>query len=270
MGFRGAAIGGWIGATFGGPLGAILGAALGHEVEKRFSRAGSAAGRRSRAASGYAGASANRRAMVFCASVAAMFAKLAKSDGRVVRTEIDAIENAFARLGFSKAARDYAIEVFRRAKDDRHSVYSYADEFAGVVDSLETREMLYGLLWDIACADGTVSPEELRILRGLPARLKIGAAWFEYFRRERLGGGSRRGETPVRNALDEAYAILGVPKSAGDETVRKAYRELAKRYHPDRLRAEGMPEEMIGKATATMAKINGAWDAIKAARKLRK
>jgi len=268
MGIKGAALGGWIGAMFAGPLGAILGAALGHKFENHISGLQAAPEGGARRSGGYAEAPAKRRAMVFCASAAAMFAKLAKSDGRVTRSEIAAVEGAFARLGFSKEARDYAIEVFRRAKDDLHSIYAYAGEFAQVVDSLETREMLYGLLWDIACADGVVSSEELRILRGLPPHLKIASAWFEYFRRERLGRSSR-GETPSRgDALDEAYAILGVPKSAADDTVRKAYRALAKRYHPDRLRAEGLPEEMIGKATATMAKINGAWDAIKSARKI--
>ena len=87
---------------------------------------------------------------------------------------------------------------------------------------------------------------------------------------------------PIIDGLDNVCVNLEFParviscllsaewRGAGDETVRKAYRELAKRYHPDRLRAEGKLEEMIGKATATMAKINGAWDAIKAARKLRK
>ena len=56
--------------------------------------------------------------------------------------------------------------------------------------------------------------------------------------------------------------------SAGDdvETLKRKYRDLAKKNHPDALRAQGLPEEMIGKATERMSRINAAWAAIKEAR----
>ncbi len=50
--------------------------------------------------------------------------------------------------------------------------------------------------------------------------------------------------------------------------MKKAYRALAKKYHPDTLRAQGLPDEMVGRANERMARINAAWDAVKTARGL--
>ena len=50
--------------------------------------------------------------------------------------------------------------------------------------------------------------------------------------------------------------------------MKRAYREKAKKCHPDVLRAQGLPEEMIGKANEQMARVNEAWGRIKSARGL--
>lgn len=265
MGLIGALVGSYLGgsALGGGPLfrllGAIAGAMLGSKVEDSV--------RGKRRSTGGASSSRNR-SMVFCGSVAAMLAKMAKADGVVSRDEIASVENAFRRLGFTPAARRYAIDVFRQAKNDGHSIYDYARDFAATVDSLDVRELFYEILWDIACADGTVSAPELEILRRMPRALGIRPEWYAYFVSQRLRGGSRGAASAPRDALADAYAVLGA--SAGDsaDELKRKYRELAKRNHPDALRAQGLPEEMIGKATERMSRINDAWATIRTARGL--
>ena len=272
MGLKGIAIGGGLGLLWGGPLGALLGAALGHQVEKHVKGA-KAQERINNRAFVYSQLSARKRAMIFCASAAAMLAKMAKADGRITRDEIDSVERAFAQLGFAAQARDYAISVFRKAKDDAHTIYQYADEFAAAVDSVELRELFYELLWDLACADGDVSASERLILQRIPLSLRIRPAWYVFFAQQRLGetssssGGGRRA-TPARDALQEAYEVLGASASDTPDELKKKYRALAKKNHPDALRAQGLPDELVGKATERMGRINAAWATIRSARSL--
>ena len=255
------AIGGYIGSLFGGPLGAILGAVLGHKVE------GAAFGHHHRHGFSYSSMPQRDRAKLFCASAAAMLAKMAKADGHVSRTEIAGVENAFRRLGFTAAARRYAIDVFRRAKDDSHSIYEYAQEFAAAVDSVEVRELFYEILWDVACADGHVSRTELAILQRIPRALGIRVDWYGYFASQRMGG-QHVGRSAARDPLQEAYSVLGASATDSVDDLKRKYRELAKKNHPDALRAQGLPEEMVGKATERMSRINEAWARIKEARGL--
>lgn len=259
MGWKGILFGSWIGSLFGGPLGALLGAALGHKVEDHL------CGGAPRSRRPYRELSSRRRAMIFCASAAAMLAKMAKADGRVSRDEIAGVEQAFARLGFTAQAREYAIKVFRKAKDDKHTIYQYAEEFAGVVDSVEVRELFYEILWDIACADDVVGETERVILQRMPHALRIRMDWYVFFAQQRLDG-RRGGPTSSQDELREAYAVLGAKPSDTADEIKRKYRTLAKKNHPDALRAQGLPDELVGKATARMGRINAAWATVRAAR----
>lgn len=272
MGWQGAIIGALAGGRFGLP-GALIGAAIGHLVQKHLKIEFEKDHPRERTASSarrQPDGSAQERAAVFCTSAAAIMAKMAKADGRVSEAEIAAVENAFSRLGFSEANRRMAVSAFRQAKDDARSIYVYANRFASVVRSLEVRELFYEMLWDLACADGGVSAAEDGILRTIPSFLGIPSAWYSVFARERRTrqGGRRREEPSSRGRLEDAYATLGVPSNASDDEVKSAYRAKAKKYHPDTLRAQGLPDEMIGKATEQMARVNDAWSEIKRSRGL--
>ena len=79
------------------------------------------------------------------------------------------------------------------------------------------------------------------------------------------GAGRRPGAVP-RMSLPEAYDVLGVRAAAGDEAVSKAYRRQLSRHHPDKLRANGLPESMLEHAKQRTQQIIEAWDVIRAAR----
>ena len=200
-------------------------------------------------------------------AVGALLAKLAKADGHVDASEIAAAERAFVRLGLTPGNRAICIQAFRAAKADSHSIFDYAESFAAVARGEPLRQLMYDLLWDVACADGEVSADERRILEMIVTPLRIRPSLFAEQRARRLGGraGARR-RTP--SGAPSPYEILGCAPTATDDEVRRAYRAQAKKHHPDLLRAQGLPEEMVARATAQMARINAAWEEIKRARSL--
>jgi DnaJ-class molecular chaperone len=67
--------------------------------------------------------------------------------------------------------------------------------------------------------------------------------------------------------LSAAYKTLGVRPDAPYEVVHAAYREFAKKYHPDAMKAGGSGDKEIAQASEKMAKINEAWNLIKESRK---
>ena len=82
-------------------------------------------------------------------------------------------------------------------------------------------------------------------------------------------GSGRRRSTPPRasDPLAEAYATLGCSPTVSDEEIKRAYREKAKKLHPDEMMAQGLPPELIQKANDEMARVNAAYDLIRKSRK---
>ena len=186
---------GWIGGTIGflvgsrfGALSAILGAVIGNKIGNFLgegaakladgsSRAQRSYGNARGRASSRAG-SPREREIVFLTAIGAMMAKLAKADGHVDESEIAAAEQAFERLGLTPGNREICIRAFRAAKADYHTIFDYAESFAAVARGVVMRELMYDILWDVACADGEVSASERRILEMIVTQLRIRPSLF--------------------------------------------------------------------------------------------
>ena len=67
-------------------------------------------------------------------------------------------------------------------------------------------------------------------------------------------------------SLSDAYAILEIPSSSSDKEIKKAYRRMMSRHHPDKLVAKGLPEEMMKLATEKTQEIQVAYELIKDSR----
>ena len=74
--------------------------------------------------------------------------------------------------------------------------------------------------------------------------------------------GERRSPRQRANPLADAYRTLGVKPGASKSAVRRAYHALAKKYHPDILRASGASEREVSEATEKMSRVNAAWNII--------
>lgn len=268
MGWIGAGLGFLLARLFGmGALGAIITAVIGSIIEEN---------RREKKESEQTIGDAKEKELVFLAGVAAMMAKLAKADGHVSMAEIESAERAFRRLKLTTEKREYCIRVFRTAKDDNHTIFEYADSFASVQPSLEIREILYDILWDLAFSDGIISNQELSILKAITRNLRIRpylfyfeqAKWYSHYHASGNTDDGPKTHRSTKDSLADAYATLGCSQNATDDELKKAYRAKAQKYHPDTLQAQGLSEELIAKATGQMARVNAAWDLIKKERGL--
>lgn len=240
MGIWGKIIGGAVGLAIGGPLGALVGAGAGHVMFDRRS------GRSARD-------DVETRQVAFGVAFVALAAKLAKADGRVTRDEVEALHTLLDMIDVPEEERGQVGAVFNEAKRDAGGFEPYARQIAELLGHDKTMlEDLLGLLILLCHADGVYhSAERERIA-------EIGAIFG--FSRARV----RRVELrfDAEDGEGDAYEILGVRADASDGQIKAAYRALLKDNHPDRLMAQGMPEEFVQAANRKMATINAAYDRI--------
>ncbi|MCQ2189792.1 MAG: TerB family tellurite resistance protein [Paludibacteraceae bacterium] len=91
----------------------------------------------------------------------------------------------------------------------------------------------------------------------------------EDYQKEESNSNNQRNHYQSKGLMSgkEAYDILGVDMSVSDAEVKKAYRAMAIKYHPDN--AAKLGEEAIRQATETMKLINIAWEVVKEARRIK-
>lgn len=256
MSIWGKLLGGVAGFVTGGPLGAVMGAALGHAADHGPS------GRRAPGAADLAALLGNRETL-FAISVIVLSAKLAKADGPVQRSEIDAFKTMF-RIP-PQNLREVA-QMFDEARRDTGGWETFAERLGeAFADNRAMLEDILAALFYIARADGPVTKGELRMLQGVHQRFGLDASAWDRAKGAQAGQG---GAAQRRVEEIDAYAALGLPASATDEEVRLAWRKLMRENHPDGLAARGVPAEFVDRATRKVADINAAWDRIKRQRGL--
>ncbi len=257
MGYWGKLLGGAAGLVMGGPFGAVMGAALGHAADQgaipRMRLPGGFGLNQARIAAMLGG-----RDQLFAVGVVVLSAKLAKCDGAVVREEIDAFKRQF-RIP-PEAVRDVG-RMFDAARDSTEGFEPYAAQLGDAfADTQGVLEDVLTALFAIARADKPVNGREVDFLQRVHARFGLGAVSWDRAR----GAAPRFRPEPT----DDAYAVLGVARTATDEEVRAAWKALMRANHPDSLASRGVPKEFIASATDKVAGINAAWDRIKRERGL--
>lgn len=255
MSIWGKVIGGAGGFMLGGPLGALIGAVGGHwMVDRRESSTDGfhEAGNGGADGQGWA---RQEKSVTFTIAVIVLGAKMAKSDGVVSHEEITAFKDVF-RVPEHEMA--HVGKVFNQAKKDPHGYEPYAHQLKQLFgDSPQVLEEILWSLSHIAKADGEIHPKELDFLHKIGDIFGIEARAFE--RITALSAGGEDGDP---------YRMLGVSPEASDSEVKSAWRRLARDYHPDRLTAQGVPEEIVKLSNDRLARINEAYDRIKSLRKV--
>ncbi|MFC4350035.1 TerB family tellurite resistance protein [Fodinicurvata halophila] len=255
MSIWGKIVGGAAGFALGGPIGALLGGLAGHAVDvMNQSTQLEPPEHETDAQDGLDGD--RTKNIAFTIGVIVLGAKMAKSDGKVTKDEVSAFKEVFH---IPPEEMKNVGRIFDQAKRDARGFEPYARQL-GKLFSREPQvleELLNGL-FHIARADGDVTPEELDFLNGVAREFGLSDNDWQRIKASNYGP----------DAADP-YSILGISRDSSDEEIKKAYRQLVRDNHPDKLVAQGMPEEFINVANDKLARINEAYDKISRQRGLR-
>ncbi len=260
-------IGGTFGFMLGGPLGALLGAAVGHHFDKGVERGAV------NQAFGRSG-DQERVQAAFFTTLFSVMGHVAKADGRVSEDEIAMARSIMQQMALDEAQTKVAIDLFNQGKQGDFDLDGVVEQFRQEAHRRTTLlQMFMEILLHAAYADGVMQPDEQRVLRRISEHLGFSVKQFQQLeamvRAQRAfhgGGGGYQPAQPQADLLAEAYDVLGVPATANDAEVKKAYRRLMNQHHPDKLVAKGMPEEMIRLATEKTQEIKAAYETIKKSR----
>jgi DnaJ like chaperone protein len=272
MSITGKVVGAIIGLLlFRNPWGALIGLIIGHFYDQSVSAA-----RRPNSAG------AIEISQRFFAATFEVMGHVAKADGRVSEAEIAAARKVMAELRLDGAQIHAAIGHFTRGKnpnfDLEDTMQELRDACAGRPDlvrvflEIQVRAALEGV--DMQGPARTTIQKVAELLNvsrlelaHMEAVLRIRR---EQFRQQRTGeaGGQGQGQAPPRSGMriEAAYQILEVDAKATNEEVAKAYRRQLSRHHPDKLKANGLPESMLEHAKQRTQQIIEAYELVKSAR----
>lgn len=259
--WMGKAMGGMFGLMTGGPFGMMFGAFVGHFVDVNLERVMHA----STAVMSLKSPMEVQRLIV--SGMFRMMGRLAKVDGRVSESEIAAATFVMDRMQLRGSDRQRAIDYFNEGKNPDFPVEEELRELRNYMTP-QLAQMFLEVALTVAYADGQMTPTEFALVEHFCNQLGITQRQLQTIRRrvEDAMYQSRNGGVSAEDQLNQAYVTLGLEASVDNDTLKKTYRRLMNQHHPDKLSAQGLPEEMITLAKEKTQQIQTAYAVIRKAR----
>jgi DnaJ like chaperone protein len=267
MAYWGKVAGTVLGLATGRPWIALLGLILGHQFDRGF------ADKFTRLGPEVSDGRLGQLSPQFVEVLFQTMGHVAKADGRVSEDEIRAARALMHRLGLGPLEIRKAVAWFEAGKNPAFPIRArIRDLRARGARQPEARALFVRLLMEVALADGSVHQRERLLLWQVCMELGIGrvelAQLEAMLRAQRSFRRSAAGDADSRR-LTAAYRTLGVDKSATNDEIKKAYRRLMNKNHPDKLAGENPDKAAIAEAERRTREVRGAYDLLKARRSIR-
>ena len=223
----------WLGVGLGWALGGPIGGILGFTIGSIFDNSGKVTGSSPRGD--------------FAASLIVLVAAVMKADNKIMKSELDYVKNFFTRsFGPEKSAE--ALLMLRDILKKDIPVEEVCDQIQRNMPYSERLQLIH-LLFGIANSDGQVIQSKINLIERISNLLRIDNKDFVSIKSMFVAD------------TDAAYKILEVPPEASEQEIKKAYRKMAIKYHPDKVAHLG--EDFQRSAKEKFQKVNEAYETIK-------
>ena len=234
----------WIGGAVGWALGGPIGGVMGYWLGKMFSDDSLSMEGASQAQPGRRGTT---RAGDFALSMVVLSAAVMQADGKVLKSELDYVKQFF-KSNFGQAQAEQLTLALREALKNPVDVRGVCMQIRANMPHAK-RLLLLQYLYGIARADGNVDAREIELIRRMAAALGISD-------KDRASI-----EAPFHSDKPDPYTVLEVGRDATDADIKKAYRRLALKFHPDKVRDMG--EAYAKQAELRFLEVQEAYEGLK-------
>ncbi len=180
-------------------------------------------------------------------SLLVLIAAVMKADGKAMKSELDLVKSMLIRTYGEQQSREMLLTLRDYLKQE-HNLYEVCRNLRNRMGYSQRLELVH-ILFRISRADGNVSDAEVNIIQIVSNQL--GVSTPDYLSLKAM----------FVSSVDADYKILDVSPNATESEIKKAYRDLAKRFHPDRL--QGLSETEKNAASEKFVRVQKAYENIK-------
>lgn len=259
-------LGCFFGFLIGGPAGALFGLLIGNFFDR---------GLKEYLSRPHWHYHAEKRAQVqklFFESTFAVMGHIAKIDGRVSEQEIRMAKTLMQEMGLNATQKKSAIHWFNEGKKAHFNLQKTLVSLKNLsFDNQALLKLFVDLQYRAALVDG-FSSKKIQAMNAILHYLGFAPmyeqphVYHDYFhhsqqKRHHQSSSSTRPNFTT-TSLDHSFSILEISPTSNKQDVKRAYRRLISRHHPDKLIAQGLPEEMIKRANEKTQTIRKAYEHI--------
>lgn len=229
---------GGLGWVLGGPIGAIIGYYLGSQGDHADQGYSTQPTTR-----GYP----NTKPGDFMVSLLVLLGAVMKADKQLLKSELDYVKN-FLRQQFSHQDTQEYMILFKDIIKQDYPIRDVCRQIQRSMDHPSRLELIH-VLFGLSKADGHIHPDEIKVINTIGRYLNINDSDFDSIK------------AMFVKDTQSAYKILEIKKSVTDSEVKKAYRKMASKYHPDKVNHLG--DDLKHLAEEKFKAMNDAYQSIK-------